>query len=54
MKATWVTQAPCERGHRAALLVLVPILIAAVAARLAWRIHKGGDDFWVNGYSFFL
>lgn len=51
MKGTWVTQAPCERGHRAALLI--PILVAAAAARLAWRIHKGGDDFWVNGYSFF-
>ncbi|MEQ1886574.1 MAG: glycosyltransferase family 39 protein [Bryobacteraceae bacterium] len=32
---------------------LAAILLAAFVMRLAWRIHLGNDDFWVNGYSFF-
>jgi len=34
-------------------VLLVSILLLAVSVRLAWRVHKGGPDFWVNGYSFF-
>ena len=29
------------------------ILIAAVVLRVAWRVHMGSDDFFVNGYSFY-
>ena len=42
-----------DRARRKSHTHLVFILLVAVALRLAWRIHKGGDDFWVNGYSFF-
>jgi len=34
-------------------LLLGLICLAAVAARVAYRIHAGGDDFWQNGYLFF-
>jgi 4-amino-4-deoxy-L-arabinose transferase-like glycosyltransferase len=44
-----------ERSHPAHWNVwfLCSILLLAFMLRLAWRVHQGGADFWINGYSFF-
>ncbi|MEQ1912774.1 MAG: hypothetical protein ABMA15_28420 [Vicinamibacterales bacterium] len=39
------------RGRTGA--VVAAILLAAVVLRVAWRVHMGSDDFFVNGYTFY-
>ncbi len=33
--------------------ILAAILLVAFALRIAWRVHKGNQDFWSHGYLFF-
>lgn len=44
---------PPRDETRRTRVVLAAILVVGFALRLAWRVHKGSDDFWTNGYSFF-